>query len=280
MAICTILVCLTSPATAAQILSAAILLARRDNAHLIAMHTIEALQVHPSVAVHLPETVFESYKKRHDAEAVELKEIFDTKTLNEDFSSEWRLIWSESSTRGDRILESARAADLIVMARDDPTYDRRSMLDLQEHIIRHSGRPVLVIPPEFKGDSLGRDVLLGWSATREATRAAHDLVAVAAPDGRVRVLRVQSSIGDELADYVTLDLAAAFDRHGLPAEIVHRETQTGGSVSDVVMREAFEMGADLIVTGAFGHSRSYDFVIGAVTRDLLSEAPVPVLFSG
>ena len=45
------------------------------------------------------------------------------------------------------------------------------------------------------------------------------------------------------------------------------------------MHEAFESGADMIVTGAFGHSRVYDFVIGAVTRDLLHNAELPVLYS-
>jgi nucleotide-binding universal stress UspA family protein len=59
---------------------------------------------------------------------------------------------------------------------------------------------------------------------------------------------------------------------------VHRE-KDGDKVPDVLAHEAFEMGADMIATGAFGHSRAYDFVIGAATRNLLSDAKLPVMFS-
>ncbi|MBT8412810.1 MAG: universal stress protein, partial [Boseongicola sp.] len=55
--------------------------------------------------------------------------------------------------------------------------------------------------------------------------------------------------------------------------------RAGAEVAEVLMKQAFEQGADMIVTGAFGHSRVYDFVIGAVTHNLLKDAKLPVLFS-
>ena len=73
-------------------------------------------------------------------------------------------------------------------------------------------------------------------------------------------------------------MAAALDRHGFKAEVVQR-SKSSAKVTEILEREALERGADLIVTGAFGHSRIYDFVIGAVTLDLMRTAKVPVLFS-
>ena len=59
---------------------------------------------------------------------------------------------------------------------------------------------------------------------------------------------------------------------------MHRD-KDGEKIADVLGHEAFEMGADMMATGAFGHSRAYDFVIGAATRSLLSDAKLPVMFS-
>jgi len=67
-------------------------------------------------------------------------------------------------------------------------------------------------------------------------------------------------------------------RHGPSVELVHRD-KDGEKIADVLGQEAFEVGADMMATGAFGHSRAYDFVIGAATRSLLSDAKLPVMFS-
>ena len=81
-----------------------------------------------------------------------------------------------------------------------------------------------------------------------------------------------------MADACSNDLAAALSRHGARMTVTHR-AHGGRSVADVLLHEAAEIGADLVVTGAFGHSRAYDFVIGAATRELLGSAPLPVLYS-
>ena len=65
---------------------------------------------------------------------------------------------------------------------------------------------------------------------------------------------------------------------GLQVEVVHR-TPGGNSIAECLLQEAFERGADMIVTGAFGHSRLFDFAIGAVTLELMRKADRPVLFS-
>ena len=73
-------------------------------------------------------------------------------------------------------------------------------------------------------------------------------------------------------------LSRALDRHGFKTEVVAR-TASRGQVAEELEEIAFEADADLIVTGAFGHSRLYDFVIGAVTLDLMRNSRLPVLFS-
>jgi nucleotide-binding universal stress UspA family protein len=124
----------------------------------------------------------------------------------------------------------------------------------------------------------GRPVLAGWSVTREAARAADDALPPM-EDARVAILRVIGVPG-EMADTGSNDLAAAPSRHRarVAVTVTHRD-RSPGSVGEMLPREADGIGAGPIVAGAFGHSRAYDVVIGAASRELLAPAPLPVLCS-
>lgn len=274
----TILVCITNRATAAPVLKCAVPLARDHGAHLIALHVAEALAMYPQIAMHVPDAVYSAFAKSQEIEALELEDIFKTHTDNEDFPGEWRLIRAESDYAANRMIESAHAADLVIMPQAEPTDLRADRHQAQSRVIRESGRPVIIVPYNFDGPPIGESVVLGWTDTREASRAAHDLLSVTKDAGRISVVHVAKSTGDELADYQSIDLAGMYDRHGLKASIVHRD-RNGQDVSDVLLQHAFEQGADLLATGAFGHSRAVDYVFGAVTRDLMKKTNMPVMFS-
>ncbi len=278
MTLRTILVCLTSTTSAEHLLKSAAVLARRDNAHLIGLYVTESLVIYPSIAIHIPDSTYPDFVASQRIHAQEVKEIFDAQTKAEDFPSEWRQMSSEGGFLADSIIECGRSVDLIVMAQEDDADDRPLINDLQERVIKESGRPVLVIPRDYVAQTIGDNVVLGFSETREATRAAHDVLDVAAPDADLRVLRIGTPPSNTLADHAANDLASALARHGPKVEVVHRD-KDGEKVADVLNHEAFETGADMLATGAFGHSRAYDFVIGAATRTLLSKAKLPVLFS-
>ncbi len=185
MTIKTILVCLTSEASAESLMTAAAVLARRHDAHLIGLHTVETLMVYPAIAMHVPDAIFVSYSVSQTGHADALKAIFDRHTRTEDFVSEWRLIKSENQPAADRIVESARCADLVVMAAAGSEGDSGAQIRMLETVIRECGRPVIVVPTGFNADTLGRSVLIGWNGTREATRAAHDTLGLLqdAPEG-------------------------------------------------------------------------------------------------
>jgi len=135
-----------------------------------------------------------------------------------------------------------------------------------------------MIPNGYDGDTLGKTVLIGWSDTATAVRAAHDAQTLMTDGTAVHIMRVSPQSTDELRDFAANDMAASMARHGFKTNVIHRGGK-GSQISELLMKEARDQGADLIVTGAFGHSRFYDFVIGAVTRDLLNDAELPVLFS-
>ncbi|WP_298864099.1 universal stress protein, partial [uncultured Sulfitobacter sp.] len=253
-------------------------LARKHNAHLIGLHPIEALNVYPGVAMYIPDSTFEAFNKSQKEASAQIKAVFDKHTANEDFVSEFRLLRAETATAAERIVESARAADLVIMSHQDQENDRYDQRGVQAQVIRESGRPVIIVPLDYDGPEIGANLLLGWSDTREAARAAHDLLSVADEGAQLTVLRVGAATHDPLQDSDAIDVVEMFARHGLKTKLEHREA-TGSSIAETLGAAAFEEGADLIATGAFGHSRAYDFVLGATTYALLRDQKIPVLFS-
>lgn len=276
MAMKTLLASLIDPESAEAVMSCAVPLARAHGAHLVALHTLESLVVYPGVAIHMPPEVYTRHSQAQMEQAAIIEKVFQKHTDNEDIVAEWRLLKASSVSIVDRIIESARAADVVMMPNATKVEDQSR--EVQARVIRESGRPVLVVPPDFTGADVGKRIVLGWSDTREATRGAHDLLAVAQEGADVSVLRVGDTTGDELRDHELVDLASMYDRHGLRAQMAHCDTGSGG-IAEALLKYAFEQGADMIVTGAFGHSRAYDFVFGAVTNGLLRKAEIPVLFS-
>ena len=274
----TILVCLTTPENAETLLKVAVPLARKHNAHLVGLHTVEALLVYPGIAMHIPESAFAAFNVSQKEETETIKKIFSQHTRNEDFVSEFRLNRAEAVSATDQMVECARAADLVIMAHDDKETDRYDQRHAQVQVIRESGRPVIVVPLNYDGPEIGANLLLGWSDTREAARAAYDMLGLADAGASLTVLRVGKAPQDALNDSDAIDIVEMFARHGLKTTLEHR-VPMGHSIAEVLTKAAFEMGADLIVTGAFGHSMAYDFVLGATTHALLRDQKLPVLFS-
>lgn len=278
MTIKTILVSLTNEETSDSLMRAACVLARTHNAHVIALHTIEAMTVYPGIAVHIPSSVFEQFNASQLERAHRIKAIFERHTNGENFVAEWRLQNTKSTKASDRIIDSARVADLVLVPSENPNLERSDQHHLQEEVIYECGRPVLVVPADFDAESIGAHVLVGWNDTREAARAAHDALDVLQEGARAHLLRVHGEDDDLTHDATLTELAQTYARHAIETSIGHRAWQRH-KVADIIELEAFERGCDLIAVGAFSHSRVYAVIHGAATRDLLREAKRPILFS-
>ncbi|MEL7465753.1 MAG: universal stress protein [Pseudomonadota bacterium] len=278
MTVKTILLYLDAPETAARNLKLASALARRYGAHLIGLHVTEGIEVYAGVSIFAGAIDAEVVSQAGLARAKEVEAAFEAGVKGEDFVAEWRHVEAGAHTASDRIIEHARAADLVMLGQVRPEEPNREANVVVERTIRKCGRPVLVIPYAGDFEEIGRKALIGWSPTREAARAAHDAIPLL-EDGEAMILtshsvKDPSTLGVETAK----ELALNFARHGVKAEVIER-TNDGIAIGELLENESFERGADLIVTGAFGHSKVYDFVIGATTTRLLESMTAPVLFS-
>lgn len=168
------------------------------------------------------------------------------------------------------LVAQAAAADLVVVGRKD---DGNSFLLVDPgHALMSLGGPVLIVPP--RADRLdAKRVVVGWKNTREARRAVRDALPFLKRASEVVILSVGAEAGGGGQD--TLRLLQA---HGVYAIRVQCDLR-GGSVAEALVEAAEERGADLIVTGAFGHGRLREWVFGGVTHGLLAGAPICCLMS-
>ena len=162
-------------------------------------------------------------------------------------------------------IETARAADLIVMASPNgaSVSDAQRSVDLGSLLLQ-AGRPVLV--PSNGQENLPTDkVLVAWKDTREARRAVADALPFFQIAKEVRVFTIDSDATDETWNGLT-DVVGFLSRHGVKATAdVFPDRSDGQTIGDL----AKAMYADLIVSGAYGHSRLRERVFGGATRSLL-----------
>lgn len=168
---------------------------------------------------------------------------------------------------GRAVCDVSRSADLIIAGGSPGAYrDGYRWCDPAELALK-SGRPVLVAPPRG-GELKAEAVLVAWKDTREARRAVADAMPLLKSAKDVLVMRVceAADVGD--AEYQTHAVVQSLKRHGVAAR-AKVAVAPNLQVAAELNAEAGAMGADLIVSGAYGHTRLGEWVFGGVTRDFL-----------
>ncbi len=169
------------------------------------------------------------------------------------------------------LTRQATAADLVVVGRGD---DGNPLMSVDPgDAVMQLGRPVLVVPPGV--DHLDvRCVAIGWKNTREARRAVRDALPFLERTSHVVVLSIDDGHG--AAD--TRDVIGFLQAHDVHATAVQKDAY-GAGTAEALVDAASEHGADLIVTGGYGHGRLREWAFGGMTRALLAGCPVCCLMS-
>jgi nucleotide-binding universal stress UspA family protein len=204
------------------------------------------------------------------ATAVEAR--FRERLQLEGVAGEWRQIEGAAT---EEVALHARYADLVIVSQDHPDGSQPDADAIIERVLFSAGRPVLIVPHTTQVETVGRRVLIGWNASREATRAVHDALPLIARADAVTVLTVsRRGASDEPGAALALHLA----RHGIKVQVEHT-VAAGMNTSDIMLNTAANLPADLLIVGGYGHSRFRELVLGGVTRTLLRRMTLPVLMS-
>ncbi len=151
---------------------------------------------------------------------------------------------------------------------------RRGALD---RALIESGAPMLILPPDWTGGTIGSDVVIAWNGGREALRAVHDAMPFLEQAKKTTVFCFSSRPSDLRASaQMLVDHLGA---HGVVAHISDW-TNTGDlSAIEALFASLDTQSSDLIVAGAFSHSRLYEGLFGGVSLDLMRQQSLPVLMS-
>ena len=177
------------------------------------------------------------------------------------------------------LVRHAHCSDLTVLTQANPDAPgHRLTQELVERVVLHSARPTLILPYAGRIESVGKRVLVAWDDSREAARTMADALPLLRLAEQVQVIGWNESPDDDVSLRVRLDAVHRWLMwQGVSAEVGVEATEI--DVGDALLSRACDNNADLIVMGAYGHSRFTERLLGGATRRLLASMTVPVLMS-
>ncbi|WP_181705982.1 universal stress protein [Chthonobacter rhizosphaerae] len=174
------------------------------------------------------------------------------------------------------ILAQAHLSDLVVIGQED--YDKPEPMrgTVIEAVLFEAGVPLLLIPKDGPRRIAFNRAVIAWDASSTAARAVHAALPLLERFATVEITIVESK--RDWAGEPGADVARYLARHGLDVTInlIHREAN---DVAATLNRHVRSTGADLLVMGAYGHSRLREFIVGGATRGILETMVVPTLMA-
>jgi nucleotide-binding universal stress UspA family protein len=258
-------------------LETALALSAAHDAHLIGVHAVSHPRIPNYIRLQIGEDVLRAQAAYAAEAAARAEAMFHERTSRAGVRAEWRATAGEPLAA---LTLNGRYVDLAIVGQRDPSgEDASDDPTVPDQLILSLGRPVLVVPYSGSFTAVGKTVLVAWDASRLATRAVNDALPLLVAAKRVSVLAVNPRGGEEGEGQIpSADICLHLARHGVNAEAEHLYADDI-DVGDVLIGRAADIGADLIISGAYGHARWRELVLGGVTRHLLRHMPLPVLMT-
>lgn len=211
--------------------------------------------------------------------AEEAKAQFEDKARKEQYAtrSEWRQSLTQDAL--EVLRRCARYADLVIAGQPDAEDPGGVPASYAHELVMSAGRPVLFVPSKGRFDEVGRRVLVAWNGSQEAARAVKDGMPLLPPANEAEVVIYdREKVLPRPGDLPDPDIAKYLARHGAKVT-VGEESSRGEEIGQLILQRARAKSADVIVMGAYSHSRLRELVLGGATRTVFRSMHVPVLMS-
>lgn len=254
----------------------AIGLARQYDAHLIGLNALTAVELPGYMLAGVGGASIDEIRKRNtDKLTAEAKAAFSKAMSAAGLTTaEWRASGRDAV---DAVTLHGRYADLIVIGQPWAEDSSGVGSGFAERIVLEAGRPVLMIPYAGNFGAVGKRIFVGWNGSRESTRAVTDAIPFLQQAESVQIIVINPQAGEHGA-MPGSDIALYLARHGVNVE-VFMDNAEQKDVGNEILSRAADFGADLIVMGAYGHSRFREMVMGGASRTVFDTMTVPVLLS-
>lgn len=257
-------------------LSAAADLAGEYGAHLTGLYVLPWTNMPAYAEFQVGPEIIEAQERAAKQQAESAEAAFLEISRKSGIPTEWRCVEGEMVST---LSLHGRYADLIVVGQSGDEDPLAVSDGLADDLVIESGRPVLIIPYIGVTRAIGKRVLVAWNASREAVRAISDALPLLKRADQVSVVAVNPQSGPRAhGDVACADMCLHLARHGVKAEAQELRADDI-EVGDILLSRAADAGVDLIVMGAYGHSRLREIILGGATKQLLKQMTVPVLMS-
>ena len=279
----TIMVLLNDIGQTQKLLEASSILARQHGAHLIGLYVLPAAKIYSDVSMLATPIYFEGYRDLFKAKLDAVRQEFEIKSKQDSVRIEWRVVDSIYPDIAESAISNARYADMIITSQIDGGLDGNIEQDLTERLIMESGRPILIIPRTGHfapaGEGIVEKAIIGINGTRESARAMFEALPLLERVKETRLVWVDPyKQSGEAGEVPGAEEAAVLSRHGLKA-VAEPMMTDGRNAGEALLMRANDLGADLLVMGAYAHSRMRELVFGGATRHVLEHMNIPVLMS-
>jgi nucleotide-binding universal stress UspA family protein len=208
--------------------------------------------------------------------AEQLRSTLDTLGRERGLTTEWRSVDGRAVVV---VAQHARHADLCIVGREGAE-DNSIDYTFSEELLFVTGRPILFIPSVPLGKTLGRHIAVAWNSSRAAARAVHDAMPLIEQTEQTTVLTVNPEVFIDRHGGLPADqMVEHLRRHGASVDMVRLDHIPTQAIADALQAKARDIGADLLVAGAFGHPKLWEKLLGGVTRDLLDGMNFPIFMS-
>ncbi|MFM0080701.1 universal stress protein [Paraburkholderia sediminicola] len=249
-------------------------LAGRHDAHLIGLYVVCQDLTQP-VFLHGERAWVAAHEAQRHANLESAQARFMAAGERAGRSVEWR---APGGPAVETAVLHARHADLLILGQYDPvdpsSYIARHFV---EDVLMASGRPAIVLPYAGTVRSFAESVLIAWDSSRESARAMADGLPLIKRAKFVTVMTLQRHPDSDAP--AGIDVAAWLERHGIQAGFAAAPKVAGVPTGALLLNMLADHHIDLLVMGAYGHTRVQERLLGGVTRTMLESMTVPVLMS-
>lgn len=251
-------------------LQAAFDLARAFGGHLTCLHATafeDYLATDPLMAAALPVEFSKKMRKAREA----LRARIEARLEAEDVSWDWV---HRDEGMADALIRFSPFADLVVASLAGPALEKHDSRPVAASVATGGRAPVLAVPDGLRQLALDKPVALAWNGSAEAAAAMRGALPILKAAPSVHLIEIE----EELSAYPR-DLAARYlSRHDIQVSIVQRE-DPDDCIGGAIRQAAFDVGAGLIVMGAYGRSRLSEYIFGGATREMLAHSTIPLLLA-
>lgn len=250
--------------------------AKKIGAEVEALHLSMHQEIPGYIAAEMTASVLALRDETIATETAKAKEAFEAACKASGITGRFEQVTAAPGELADAAVAAARLCDLAVLGQPDEEEGGWIGPWLLESVLLGSGRPALVVPYIGAHETIGRRVLVAWDGGREAARAVADSLPILIAAEKVTVLSVNREADRQHPG--TAAISEHLARHGVKVD--HHDIRIDDlSAADYMLNRASDEDADLLVMGAYAHSRIRELVLGGMTKGILRHMTVPVFLS-